>query len=304
MLSILNTIACPAVNVFILLSGYFLCDNTKKLGFSKIVDLLLQLLVFHIIYIGFNWLEKGEDITAKWVFESLLPNDYFVSIYIPVYLLSPYVNKFLKIISKEEANHFYMMIILFFSVIPALLDVYKEFLHVNLSLNNPLGHFGSGLGQTFVQFLLMYLIGAYIRQYDVPKLLSKQKNVIALLLINIVVILPFVSYESIQNTDFMDRAFLAYHNPLLISESVLLFLLFRNMKFNSKIVNFLAKSAFTCYIIGNVIISKLFNWDYLLASPILMLGYLLAFVIIAYLISVVYFTVYTRIIKPLIMFDR
>lgn len=299
-LNVLEALFCPSVNVFLLISGYFLCTNKKQVSAKKILNLLLQLIVFHVIYIVFNITYKHADFSAQRVLESLLPNDYFVSIYIALYVISPYFNIIIKALDRKGYTKFLLSIIILFSVIPTCLDIYKEIYGNNLSLNNPIGHFGSGLGQTFVQFSLMYFVGAYLRMHSLPSWLQNTKSVVCLFLLNFFILLPLIQIESIKHIDIMNRTFLAYQNPLLISEAVFLFIIFSKISLRSSLVNKLALSAFTCYIIGDVVTSKLFYWEFLKLPPLLMLGYVLTFGVVAYMISYIYYFVYSKTFSPVI----
>lgn len=87
-LIILESVFICAVNLFMLITGFFSCTSQKR-NLSKVLMLLLQVSVFRMI----RYLKTtGEVISGSGFLLILLPVNYFVILYTAVYLISPYVN--------------------------------------------------------------------------------------------------------------------------------------------------------------------------------------------------------------------
>ena len=93
-----------------------------------------------------------------------------------------------------------------------------------------------------------------------------------------------------------------YHNPLVILLAVILLVLFSRIKFSSRIINKLAKAAFTCYLINYGILCYL-NVGYYIQQPAyIMLAHLSICIIGIYLMSWCCYNIYTIIMSPISRF--
>lgn len=79
------SLTCCTTNVFFLINGYFLCSKFER-EYSKIISLLVQVVIFKIA-INIDAIINGET-----TFIGVVGNNYFIILYITVYLISPYIN--------------------------------------------------------------------------------------------------------------------------------------------------------------------------------------------------------------------
>ena len=106
-----------------------------------------------------------EAISIRRVIGRLIPANWFVILYITLYLISPFLNMVIcKMESPEKFEKFVRLLVLLFSVYPTLVDIlcvvtHKEFLGLS-----SIGMYGSQWGYTIVNFSVMYVIGAYLRK--------------------------------------------------------------------------------------------------------------------------------------------
>ena len=77
---IIEAIAVPAVDIFILITGYFMY-NKKELGIGKPISLLIQLLIFKAFFFLLGYIYKYPDLPFG--IDFLLPNNYFVTLLDP-----------------------------------------------------------------------------------------------------------------------------------------------------------------------------------------------------------------------------
>ena len=278
-----------AVNLFVLITGYFSCTSQKR-DPVKVIGLLMQVVAFRMaLYLYYDVLKAGA-FSIRGFLMTFLPANYFVVLYAGVYLLSPYINLVLKKLSKAQLRSLVVMMAVLLSVLPTLADVIETVNGGPMMGLNPVSAFGDDFGYTLVNFVLMYVIGAYIRLADIR--LKKRYSAAACVVLTV----------ALAVTGKMDTTSIAwsYCNPLVIAQAVTLFLLFRQMKFNSKVVNELSKGAFTCFLFHSILLYKIGIPSAVQLSPVLMLGHVLICSAGIYLASYVVYKVYDFVAQPIL----
>ena len=156
----LEALCIVAVNLYVLISGYFLLDSKFKV---KKVLLLWGKVIFYswLMLLIFKCL--GLNIGFKNAFVSIFPiltkdNYWFITVYLLMYVLSPFINTLIN--SMDKKNHFNLILILiiFFSIISFVLP--------HGSLLDP------SCGTGIIWFVTLYVVAAYIKKYvaiDVSK---------------------------------------------------------------------------------------------------------------------------------------
>ena len=265
--SIITTIIIIHVNSLVFLTGYFNIDkkeiSLKKAGkllattwFYK-ASIILLFLYFHFVSI--------DKVT---LLEELLPLDrnhyWFISCYIVIYILSPYLNKVVENLSEKDFSKFLLWLMILLSIIPTI-------------TNN---HNWPNDGQNIINFALLYYLGAYFKRYPIQnnyhfKHVSKRKILYFLIgsFFGIVMIRLSLYYFglklfSMENHglkwvgEIMINDFSRYSSPLVIIQSCLYCLVFANLKFHSKIINFSAASTFGIYLIhdNHNVRYKIYEW--------------------------------------------
>ena len=142
-----------------------------------------------------------------------------------------------------------------FSIFPTLVDVAGEIMGMELLGLSTIGLYGSQWGYSIVNFILLYILGAYIRMGgnaggDILK--------ISIAIFGCGMCLTVWSRLNDITGYFTEKSALEYCNPLVILLAVLVFKLFysfRNKK--SLIINKLAKGAFSVFLFQNEIIKCL-----------------------------------------------
>lgn len=105
------------------------------------------------------------------------------------------------------------------------------------------------------------------------------------------------------------RSAWVYHNPLLVLSAVLLFQLFRNMNFSSRVINEFAGASFTCFLVHNIALNKVGIQAAVDSGVPGMLLHILIVILSTYLLSYLVWKLYelctgwlTRILKRLKLF--
>lgn len=237
----LYSLSRSAVNIFIIISGYFMINNNKR-KFGKILSLFfITILCSELSYILFT-LIRHEEISIGHIAFLLLPRSYFIYIYIALYAISPFVNIVLMSLDKKQYLNFLIWMILLFSI-------WSTFINFVLPLFNAEGlsdvytvtQTDSGRGFSIVGFVLMYCLGGYVKRFKVE--ISTKKIVVCLLgcISIITVVSVFIPKSSV--------AILNYDSILVIIESLCIFIMAERIKLQKKVINFVAQSVIWVYLL-------------------------------------------------------
>lgn len=236
------------VDVFIMISSYFMItsqfDIKKTLRRSGKVygAMIFYSIVLSIIFFISNpsLININSVISA---FTPLLSKTwYFLSNYLIVLLLSPFLNKMLVSLSKKHYLYFMGIVFIVMSLWSTLaeIDGIKNVISIK-KIVDP--YMGKSLGG----FLLMYIIGGYLRLFVKQKPIENRKPnfkylgiFAALCVFDFVLAAIFPQYKP---------AFGMFNNPIVLAESAMLILFFRDFTFSSKFVNTVAGTTLGIYAI-------------------------------------------------------
>lgn len=295
-LYLLESFAHCCVNVFILITGYFLIKSNQR-TWGKPIDLLLQnLLVQLAVFVVFILTHKLE-FTMRNIALYCSPNNYFIILFITLYIVSPYINKLLNGFSSFEWKVFLIIIISIFSCYAVFVDLYGELLGQKWFGLSPVGAWGNQQGFTIVNFILLYCIGGYIRCNELTEKISSKKA--SLLFVGSVLICFIWAELNCFLSSQGLRSAWVYHNPFIILMAFSLFVLFSKINIKSRIINSLASAAFMCYIVHTKIL-MIVNWDGIFRGNVLvMIVAILSFCVAIYFISWLLYKAYALVTKPI-----
>ena len=164
------------VDVFIMISGYFMIASqfdikkTIRRGGKIYGAMIFYSIILSIIF----FISDPSLININSVIKAFTPlmsrTWYFLSNYLIILLLSPFLNKMLASLSKK--HYLYFMGIVFVAV--SLWSTLAEIHGINnvISVNKILDPY---MGKSLGGFLLMYIIGGYLRLFVKQKPLEKRK---------------------------------------------------------------------------------------------------------------------------------
>ncbi len=278
-----------SVNLFVLISGYFSCLSGKR-KVIKPLELLVQVMAFGLL----KYLVPCVLGMRAWSFSSLvaflIPNNYFVFLYLTLYLLSPYINKATGNLSKKQFGFLVGMCLALFSVWPTFLDVVYQITGKSFPGMYTTNTGGSQNGYSLINFALMYLIGAYLRRFDIGKKVKMRYLFLAFLgCIGVI-----FGWQMV-----LERSATSYANPVVILSGVFIFLLFRRISIQSKIINSLAKATFTCFLFHDWLLSHLGIEQIVSMNPIVLCGHILVVIPAIFAVSWVVWKVYDFISAPI-----
>lgn len=235
-LLLLEALCIGAVNIFILIAGYFNVDATK-INISRLISIIIQTSIFSFIfYLASSIMNSAYSIIG--LLGALLPINYYVILYVTLMIIAPFLNIVINYIDVRSQRLLLFIIMGLFSVYPTLVDMLEECTKREFHGLSSISLMGSGSGYTIVNFTIVYMIGAILRKNDIA---SKVKNLhlYAAFLISLIII--YIWEKALPNTA------LIYSNPILIIESICIFLIFAKMNVKSKFINTVAPASFTCF---------------------------------------------------------
>lgn len=154
----LESLAIVAVNVYMLISGYFLVETGFKPG--RVAELICQVL-FYTILVPVVLLALGFISTEKfgiyYLLQTVLPVQmqqyWFITAYIIMYLLSPVLAVAAKTLKREQLRNTVIALLLFFAVSKSVLPFQLEV---------------DAKGYDALWFITVFLVAAYMRLYGIP----------------------------------------------------------------------------------------------------------------------------------------
>lgn len=150
------TLAFPMTNVFVIISSYFLIDGTFR--WKKVRGLLIKTAAFSLalyllaVAIGAAALSPMELLECG--LSGLVNQYWFVSAYIILYLLSPYLNRGLAALTQQELKHLCLILGAVFSVLPTVL-VFEPVQSL----------FDAKNGKGILWFVTIYVLTFYLKRH-------------------------------------------------------------------------------------------------------------------------------------------
>ena len=208
------------VNVFILITGYFSATPKK----SSLINLAFICLFWMVIKLICR-LICHEPIATKYAF-FITSSNWFIPSYIGLLFLAPILNMFCTNVSKKTL--WKCVLILLF------IEMWFDWLPPN-----PSKKIGAQCGYSILSFAILYLLARAIRLHGLPQWFKRLSPIVYL---GCSLALGFVAYFGSLRGLNAQRYILAYTNPLVIISSVSFLMMFGQMSFQSKSVNYIAKS--------------------------------------------------------------
>lgn len=256
---LLESFSICAVNVFMLISGYFLINSRFKL--SRLIELVCEVVFYSFFGFIAGYIlnvpgAREVDIyhLAQYILPVHMEVYWFATAYVVLYLLSPILSKGIKALTKKQFGTTLILLLVYECFIMSICPVK---LTVDESGNDPFW------------YVIMFAIGAYIRLYGLPFKEKTSKK--WLLLYFMFALLDFAEGASIRFIAyrfdrFKDSTGLAlhYNNIIVLGEALCLFMAFLlakplKEKFG-KAVCFLSPMAFGVYLCHESPVFR-FNWQ-------------------------------------------
>lgn len=290
---LISLFAC-AVDLFMIISGYFMC-NSKAISLWKPLKLIIQVIAFRIGLYLFSLVISGGGLSIKTLLGRFIPANYFVILYCTVYVLSPFINVLFEKLSLKSLKQLMICCFLLFSVYPTMVDVLSEFTGKQFLGLSSIGMYGSQWGYSVINFMLMYMIGAYIRKCDFKINFLSSNKLFAFLGVFLGVLFLWARMNDITGF-FTEKSAWEYCNPILILEAITIFILFRKMHIGVKgFINRFAGGAFTVFLLHDRFIRRIGIEHYVNDNVIIMILHIIVSVVAIYFICFLVYIIYDKI---------
>lgn len=225
----LRSISFVCVNCFILISGYFGIVWKSKSFWNYIYQILFWTIVAYFVAVATDQ-TIFETKQFFWKIINFMSDSWFRTAYLGLFMFAPILNSFIDKCSQKDLGKFIVFFYLFSTIFGYILQSTPEFHE----------------GMSFVSFFGLYFIGAYIRRYDL-KILSLNKYYDLAIYIGLGIGMTILSAILLKLE--VKSSIYGYMNPVIILESVYLFLFFKKLDLGyNKFVNWVAASAFAVYL--------------------------------------------------------
>ena len=263
------------------------------------VELIVQVMVFRVAIYIVRVLMSDVSFSFKTLIVTLLPANYFVILYCAVFLISPFINMMLDRLSEKAMRTFLLLSFLIFAVYPTFVDVLGEVRGAAVVGLSSIGMYGSQWGYTIVNFVLMYLIGAYLRKgYSRIQRWSSGKLIVGLILC----VVAMMAWARVNDKiGFLtERSAWEYCNPLVIAEAAIIFCLFqKNDIGTNKVINKLAEGVFTVFLLHHIFLPYLKIERFVTGNPAIMVLHVIGSVVAIYIVCWVVHLLYHLIADPI-----
>lgn len=236
--------------VFVLISGYFMIENKTSIKWKKVLKFWGQI-IFYSILLFFSAFAIGKGsfnpvTVIKAMFPITFSEWWFASTYFVMFLLHPYINKFLHSLAKNEYQTFLIFLFILWSVIPTITTSKYQ-------------------SNALLEFIMFYSIAGYIKLYGLNKKL-KSKHYFALwLLFTVITYLSCVIFILLGTKFpvFSDHSiyFYARNSVLTILRAVCFFMTFETITMSYyPFINKVASAAFGVYLLHDSNVLRPFLW--------------------------------------------
>lgn len=238
----LEIMAYCAVNCYALISGYV--GVSHKFKYSSIIGLWFRVVFYTTIISGLFFVVKPETISINNILRAFFPvlfNEYwYFTSYFCLFFFIPFLNILLEKLNKKMMKRLFITIVSIFSI---------------FAMISPTDIFGLSGGYSVLWLSLLYLIGGYLKKYNIFKNWSCKKlfygflgclffTWISKMLIEIVTINIFGYVRG-------NMLLVSYFSITILCEAIFLLLLFSKIKIKrcKKFISYLAPLSFSVYII-------------------------------------------------------
>ncbi len=300
-LVLFESISICAVNLFVIITGYFLCKTNER-DFLKPLGLVAQVVIFGLLFFSQIRIVIPASANIDVLFEFLFSSNWYVYVFLALYLISPFINVMWERLNNSGKRILLLFSIVLFTIYPTLIDIVKYWSGRQLNGSSTIGLEGSQAGYTIVNFVVLYLIGASIR--DKVSVAPKKGKILFSYLICLCLNMAWAYADGIrEGKNIYDTIAWNYSNPLVIAQAALLFMLFKDINIkNNKLINTLAGASFTVYILHLRFIGLFAIDKYVQGNPVRMIGHIIVCVIVLYLVCTILYFVYSLVSKPVSKF--
>ncbi len=254
---------CPVPLLF-MINGYFSVEkkleikNTLKKGFHVHNTMLfysISITAFCIIAGTAGWNIEGlKDIDKFDVGRAFFPffnrTWFFMTDYLLVMFLSPYLNMLLSQLSKKQYGLLVGVLFFVFTIwtnLTRIENVNEIFALGQVVVNEA--------GKSLYMSVFLYILGGYVKKF------VREKQGLDILPLFVFFALWIINLLLTCHAQWYEKLYKQSDNPIVIIQCVLLILFFRSLHFSSNIVNTIARSNIAVYLIHENPLMRSIIWE-------------------------------------------
>lgn len=283
-------LAICAVNIFVMLSGYFMC-NSQKADAAKVLRLYIDVVFLSVFRYFLNCTIGSSDFSIPALLYAMIPLSWYVAVYSALYLLSPYLNRIIRGLPAAQFRTMLIMCLLIFSVWPSVSELITALTGFKLTSMSPFGTQGSGAGYTIVNFVLMYVLGAYLKMHGSKNI--SHRSIWSALAVYVLCTVLLIIYSKIYFSGAV-----SYCNPLVIIQAIAIFKVFQSVEVKSKCINAIASCSFGVYLLHSYFLKYMQIERYVTGSALLIPAHIIISSILIYGISGFIYWTYLKLFSP------
>ena len=294
----LEALSICAVDLFFIISGYFMATSYRR-GIRKPIELLVQVSIFQLIgYLLFTTISHG-NYAVKSIIGALIPSNYFVIFYCIIFFLSPYINKLFDLLDYKKAKKLIMMLLFLFTIWTTAVTIMGNLKGEVIVGLDSVGMYGNQDGYTIVTFLLMYIVGVYIRKYELAKKYSRKWKLVLGIIGTVVLVFVWMLMD-LKLPGLMSQTAYIYCNPLIVFQAAMLFVLFLNINIGvNKVINKVATGVFTVFLLHGYLIKYIGVERFVCGNYLIMLIHIIVSAVTICLLCTLIHFLYELIVNPL-----
>ncbi len=233
---------------FVMISAYFLLDSQTAKP-RKVVSIWAACEIISIVITAIFYCADPAEVGIKTLIKSFFAVTYtqwwFATAYLLLYLLTPYLNRFIRSLEKNTYEKLLLLLFAFWGIIPTVLN----------------SDFGAN---DLVRFVCIYLAVGYLKQY--PPVNEKRLGKLLLLaggvwIVASVTVLQLLG-QKISAFWWLSGYFNAWSKLPQLMVSAGLFLLFKNAELNCNSgINRIASATFYVYLIHDHPLVRQWLWQ-------------------------------------------
>ncbi len=270
------------VDVFVLISGYFMVSNERlTLNLFRTIKLVGQILFYSLGIYFISTIFGLNQLSIKSLVKAIFPITtgawWFATTYFVLFIIHPYINRLILSLNKKQYQSLIILLLIIWCIIPTL---------TTYGFNS----------NELLQFILIYLIAGYIKIYGAAfKFNSKHYLIIWLIM---TILIHFSSFALLlvgKKIDiFAEHPLLFYGSCSLLNliRAISFFMIFEKMPIkHSKTINFISAATFGVYLIHDNNIIRPWLWKTLLKNyqyqdSLLLIPYSIAIALIVFTVCI------------------
>lgn len=261
----LKSISFVCVNAFILISGYF----SIKWKWKSFSNLIFQIAFWTIFSSLFTHIFFNKDISLNECFFNIYSN-WFIRAYLCLYMFAPVLNAYIEKSSNKQLGIFLLIFYAVQTILGWMLQTAPEFHE----------------GMSFVSLSGLYLIGAFIKRMK-SSYFTFNKYCDLAIYFGGGLILAIINVAALKYN--ITSSPYGYLNPIVIVQTMYLFLFFTKIRIENNIINWIASSSFAVYLFHYSYFTRDIFHHYceiIEKSYKISLPYIICYLIVIFIISV------------------